>query len=63
MIVRWTEVMNLPNDVAEPEGRLCECGKKVKHETVELYAISDGRLLEVKRVNTAGNTVRIWLDV
>lgn len=62
MIVRWTEVMRHPNDIGEPDGRPCECGKKVPHEDLEIYANSDGRLLTVKRVNSAGNMVRVFVD-
>ncbi len=62
MIVRWSDVQTAPNAIGEEEGRPCECGKRVPNEFVEIYAISDGRLLEVKRVQTHGNMVRITVD-
>lgn len=62
MIVRWSNVQSLPNDTGFPEGFPCECGKTIPHEYVELYAISDGRLLEVKSVQTHGRMVRITVD-
>ncbi len=62
MIVRWSDVQTLPNDAGFPEGFPCECGKIVPHEHVEIYAVSDGRLLEVKRVNSQGRMVRIVVD-
>jgi hypothetical protein len=62
MIVRWNEVQEELNDIHEKDGRQCECGKHVPHEHVEIYAVSDGRLLHVKRVQTTGNMVRITID-
>jgi len=62
MIVRWNEVQEEPNDIGEPNGRPCECGKFVKHEHLEIFAVSDGRLLNVKRVATHGTMVRVTVD-
>jgi hypothetical protein len=62
LIVRWNEVQNEPNNIGEPNGRPCECGKTVAHEHLEMYAISDGRVMEVKKIQTSGNMVRVWVD-
>lgn len=54
MFVRWNDVLEVPNDIStqdEPQ------------EHLELYAVSDGRLLTVKKVQSSGKMVRVWLDV
>jgi hypothetical protein len=62
VIVRWNEVLSVPSDIHEKDGLLCECGKLTPHEHVEFYAISDGRLLHVKSVQTHGKMIRITID-
>lgn len=62
MIVHWSEVQSMPNDVGEPNGRPCEhCGELVAHEHLEIFDVN-GQLLNVKRIQTHGLAVRITVD-
>lgn len=63
MIVWWNENQREPNDVGFPQGWPCtKCGEIMPHEEVEFFAVSDGRRLNVKRIQTHGKSVRITLD-
>ncbi len=63
MIVRWDDKLREPNDAGFPQGWPCsKCGEPMPHEEVEFFAVSDGRYLNVKSIQTHGKFVRITLD-
>lgn len=61
MKVRWNDVLNIPSNVFEEEGRRCQCGHIMPHENLELYD-ADGSLVPVRKVQVHGDMVRLYLD-
>lgn len=54
-------MQSLSNVLSEEEGRRCDCGKVMPHEHLEIFD-AEGQLIEVKRVQTSGMSVRVYLD-